>query len=182
MYTSTLIRHVTGGRELAFLICLGKFLDTAYREIIFQYLVVKFKLQCRLGDSKQSTSVSHVKTFVAQTELYLGGKFEQTQKISHSGAFFSDTLTESFLCKIVLIDEFAECERDLDGIQVFSLNVLDKRHLCKLRIIGRAYICGYGFQPCDHSGTVSALTGDYLVCVGTGLAERQWLYDAELSN
>ncbi|GFI67386.1 hypothetical protein IMSAG192_00914 [Muribaculaceae bacterium] len=87
--------------------------------------------------------MSHVDTLVAQAELHLSRKFQQSQEVGYRGTFFPDAFAESFLGQSVLVDELLECECDFNGVEVFALDILNERHLGELAVVGRAYICGH---------------------------------------
>ena len=69
--------------------------------------------------------MSHVNSMVMQAQLHLGGQLEQAQEIGDSGALLADALAQAFLRQVILVDKFPESERDLDGIEVLALDVLD---------------------------------------------------------
>ena len=51
--------------------------------------------------------MAHVHQAVAQSELHLGRKAEQTQEVGHCGAFLADALRQPLLGEVVLVDELA---------------------------------------------------------------------------
>ncbi len=125
--------------------------------------------------------MTHIDTLVAQAELDFGRKFQKAQEVGHSSAFFAYALAKAFLRKLILIYKFLECQGYLYRIQVLALYVLDESHLGQFGIVGRTYIGRNRMQPGHKRGTVATLPGYDLIAVGTRFAQRQRLYDAELS-
>ena len=126
--------------------------------------------------------MAHVQRVVMQSQLHLGGQFEQTQEVGDGGAFLADALAQPFLGEVVLVDKFPEGQRDFDGVQVLTLDVLDERHLGHLAVVGRSDVGRNGVQPGQQRCAVATFTRDDLVGVVAHAAQGQWLDDAQLAD
>ena len=72
----------------------------------------------------------HIKTIVAQTKLHFGRKPEKAQKVGYRSTFLADTLTQTFLRKIVALYQFLECQRYLYRIKILTLPGLSTVRPC----------------------------------------------------
>jgi hypothetical protein len=102
----------------------------------------------------------------AERELDVIGKLQQPQEVGNGGPVLPDPAGDLFLCEIALIDEPPVRNGDLDGVQVFALEVLDQRKLEQLLVgvdlddIGRN-LC----QACITGRTYAAFPGNQLVAI-----------------
>ena len=149
---------------------LGPLLDLSHRQSFFYRLIIQFQLQLGIIERQQGTGVAHVQGVVMQTQLYLGGQLQQPQEIGNGSALLADALAEPFLCELVLVDEFAEGECNLNGVQVLALDILDQRHLSHLAVVGRADIGRHRLQSRQQSCAVTSLTRNDLVSIFTDAA------------
>ena len=60
--------------------------------------------------------MAHVHSLVAQAELHFSRQFQQAEEVGDGGALLTNTLAQSLLGEVVLVDEFAESERNFDGV------------------------------------------------------------------
>ena len=157
---------------------LGALFHLAHRQVFLDGLVIELELLFRVIEREQRPGVAHVHGVVTQTQLHLGGQFEQAQEVGDCGALLADALAQALLRQVILIDEFAQGERDFDGVQVLALDVLDERHLGDLAVIGGAHIGGHRVQACQQGGTIASFTRDDLIGIVTHAAQGEWLDDA----
>ena len=125
--------------------------------------------------------MAHIHRFVAQSQLHLCREFEQSQKVGNGGALFTDSLAQSLLRELVLVDELAEGEGYFNGVEVFALNVFDERHFGDLAVVGCAHIRRHRFQPGEFGGAKPSFTRYNHICAGVGSPHGEWLNDAVLA-
>ena len=126
--------------------------------------------------------MAHVQHLVPQSQLNLGGQFEQTQEVGNRCTVLADALAQAFLGQVVLVYEFAEGECDFNRVQVFSLDVLDQRHLGEFAVIDRADIGGNGVKASQLGSPETAFARYYLIGVGADYPDGEGLDDAQFAN
>ena len=124
----------------------------------------------------------HVEPAVTQSELHLGRKLQQAQKIGNGGALFAYAVAEPLLCEIILLNKFFESKGNLNGVKVFALNVLNESHLGQLTVVGSAHIGGHSVKTRELSSTEAAFTRDNLVGIVADAAKGEWLDYAQFPN
>ena len=124
----------------------------------------------------------HIDTFIPQSYLYLGRKFQQTQIVGYRRPLLPDPLTQFFLCQLIQFYQFLEGQCNLYGVQVFPLNVLDKSHLHQRFVLYRSHIGGNRFQPGHLCSSISPLSGNNLIISTIYLPQRNRLYNTQFPN
>ena len=92
---------------------LHQILYLTHRKPLLEDALIYLQLHRRIIYGKQRARMPHIKTLVAQTELHFGRKPEKAQKVGYRSTFLADTLTQTFLRKIVALYQFLECQRYL---------------------------------------------------------------------
>ena len=73
----------------------------------------------------QAASVSHAYLIIAQRQLSLGRKVQETQIIGNSRTVLSDLLTQLFVSKLTLFNKCVVREGNLHRVEVFALDILN---------------------------------------------------------
>ena len=81
-----------------------------------------------------------------------------------------------------MLDQVLVGECNLDGIEVFALNVFDQRHLHHVLVVGRAHISRNREQARHLRGAPTSFTGDDLIGAIVHFAERDGLDHPDLSD
>ena len=86
--------------------------------------------------------MSHVDAFFLQCHLHLGGQSEQTQMVGNSSTALAYTFRDFILCHAFCVEQVLVCQRYLDGVQVFTLYVLNQCQLHHCLVRDSANVCG----------------------------------------
>jgi len=121
--------------------------------------------------------MAHREPVLGYQDLNVLRQTQKAQEIGYRRPIFASALTELLMAQVVLPREAIQGLRDFDGIQVFTLNVLDQGDL-EEAFAGEFLHNGRHFSQFRQTGrTPPAFTGNQLVSVG-GTLQDQGLNDA----
>lgn len=150
----------------------------AHGEFVVHRLLRDLELFVGVVDGYQTTRVAFGELARRDQVDNGGGKGQQTQKVGDRGTRLAYPIGDLLLRVGVFVHELLDGGRDLDGVEVFALEVLDKRDLLDLLVGIVAYYRGHGRQTRFLRRAPSALARDEHVIVRTALDEYDGRYHA----
>ena len=114
-------------------------------------------------------------------KLHLRRQFQQPEEIGNRGTFLRHRRTQFLLGIVELVNEPPIGQRNLDGIQIFALQILLQRHEQHMPILfSRPHVDGNRLKPGQPGGTETAFTGDDAVTPVAGPADGDRLNQSQL--
>ena len=126
--------------------------------------------------------VSHRDQPLLEGELHLVGEFQQAQVVRHRRTLLAHLLRQGVLREVALVDQALHAQRDFDGVEVLSLDVLHEGHGVQVLVVHLADIGREGLQVGPLRGPPAAFAADDDVFASVALFHRHGLDDAQLAD
>ena len=126
--------------------------------------------------------MTHLNLLLFDAHLDLCRQFEQTQVVGYCGAFLAHALRHALLRQVVFVHQTLVCQRDLDGIQILTLDVLNESPFHHLLVLGGADICRDTLQTGYLTRAETTLTGDDHIGAIAVVTQRDRRYHTVLAN
>ena len=134
--------------------------------------------------TQKGAGVAHGETLVLHEGEDLVGQLQKTEHIGHRRTALARLRGHFLLLETEFFDQSLVCKGFFNGIEIFSLHVLDQSHLCDLEIVTRHDDGGDLVQARQPGGSPAALACDDLVIFSetVHLADHDGLDHAVLTD
>ncbi len=109
------------------------------------------------GSSGDRFGVAHRDEALLERQLHLVGQLEQTQVVDTDERFLPTFSGKGVLREVALVDQALHAERDLDGVEVLTLDVLHERHGVEVLVVDLADVGREGLQIGATGGRASGV-------------------------
>ena len=115
--------------------------------------------------SEQRAGVSHFEITVRQQIADRRCQIEQPQQVGNGCSGFTDRIGDLLLGQPELGFQAVECERFLERVEIFALDVFDQRHCAGRPVVNIAHQYRHGFQSGPLCSAPAALPGNQLITI-----------------
>ena len=114
--------------------------------------------------------MSHIYLFLLQCYLHLSRQTQQSQIVGYGSAALSDAFGHLLLCHSIGVEQVFVRQRNLNGVEIFALYILDECHFHDVFVVDSAYVCRNGSKSGHLRGSPASFTGYYLESVFVDLS------------
>ena len=159
----------------------NQLLGLSHAQLLFDHSLGRGDLVFRVFQAKDRLGVATGEQAVAHIRLNLGWQLDESQRVGHCGAVFADLGGDFLLREVELVHQLRIALGLLDGVEIFTLEILDKRQLKRRPVVHVSDDDRHRCQSGHLRGAPAPFTGDQLVAA-LARAHDQWLHDAILAN